>query len=150
MSQSEHCLVATETHFPCIQAALLSCLVFNSQPPPISTSYLRPAFWTVTFKCHCLFVHSLAVPPCPKLNFLSSLVTMGPSSLLYQLSLSWLSHASGGEQEKFIELRLIKFENTQQSDSWIRGNFLMLCLFLSCFSGGQNLCHIPDLCHLSE
>lgn len=71
----------------------------------------------------CSFIGCLAL--CPKLNFFSSLVMVGPSRLLYQLCPSWLSHASGGGWgwEELTELRLIKFENTQQIDSWIRGKF---------------------------
>lgn len=53
-----------------------------------------------------LFIHWL---PCPLSKtqlvfFLSFLITVGPSSLLYQLCPSWLSHASGvcgGRGEKF-------------------------------------------------
>lgn len=59
---------------------------------------------------------------CPKSNFSPSLVRVGPSSLLYQLSPSCLSHTSGGGgggcvREKITELKLIKFKNTQQIDS---------------------------------
>lgn len=63
---------------------------------------------------------------CPKPSFFFSfLVTVGPSCMLYQLCPSWLSHASvcmgGGERSS--ELRLIKFDDTQQIGSWVRGNF---------------------------
>lgn len=46
--------------------------------------------------------------------------------MLYQLCPSWLSHASGvcgGGGERSSELRLIKFDDTQQIGSWVRGNF---------------------------
>ena len=49
----------------------------------------------------------------------------------------------GGGGERSSALRLIKFDNTQQIGSWVRGNFSH-AVSLSCFSGGPDLCSIPD------
>lgn len=48
-----------------------------------------------------------------------------------------------GGGERSSALRLIKFDNTQQIGSWVRGNFSH-AVSLSCFSGGPDLCSIPD------
>lgn len=142
MSQCEHCLIGTETDFPCIQVTLPA---LDFQLPNISTSCLKPAYIL-----DCLIHVSLPLSSfigcpvlCPKPNSFSSLVTMNSSSLLYQLSPSWLSYAfreGGWWWEKLTELRLIKFKNSKLITR-LGGN--SFCVSLSCFSGGQDLCHIP-------
>lgn len=89
------------------ETAVLSCPLLASQPPPINNTCWKPPFWTVSFKSHCFFVHSLdALPSVQNPTFSLPLVTVGFSSLLYQLCLSWIGYASGGasRREKFSEL----------------------------------------------
>lgn len=94
--QSEHCLVAADTfsrHPGC--PSFLSSLCFSA---PTHQHQLLEAYildWLIQVPLPlCSFIGCSAL--CPKPNFFSSLVTESPSSLLYQLCPSWLSHASSG------------------------------------------------------
>lgn len=127
VSQSEHCLVATESHFPGIQAALFHVQSLVPSPHP-SAPVARglPFGLAHSSAIASLFIHW----PLSCLSKTQLFFLLWSQRALLVCCTNVLSLGSAILSEKLTEWRLIKFENTQKINSWTWGDIFLYCLSL--------------------